>query len=245
MVGIVSWRSLLRNTSSPAWCDDLEGVTKELMVDFWPDDCPEEFRAVQEYALNLIPLYLAHYALKVLNNESRWYRKDLSLLGNKGFCDAYNAAILSQTSVEDGFEEPEDTLIADVLATAKKRNLRTAEKQLGRLKGEVDEVMERLNVQKALDEKDAFNDSEQLDISPVVSSGSSSVLSPSTTVTEDRPKTSESLPEGMTDVPCVRKDERTMWHTRIGHHRRLECTYKVFGGTLLQELLFGKSTCRR
>jgi hypothetical protein len=135
MVGIVSWRSLLRNTSSPAWCDDLEGVTKELMVDFWPDDCPEEFRAVQEYALNLILLYLAHYALKVLNNESRWYLKDLSLLGNKGFRDAYNAAILSRTSVEDGFEEPEDTLIADVLETAKKRSLRTAEKQLGDLKG--------------------------------------------------------------------------------------------------------------
>jgi hypothetical protein len=66
--------------------------------------------------------------------------------------------------------------------------------------------MERLNVEKALDEKDAFNDSEQLDISPVMSSGSSSVLSPSTTVTGDQLNTSESLPEGLTDVPCVRKD---------------------------------------
>jgi hypothetical protein len=39
--------------------------------------------------------------------------------------------------VEDGFEEPEDTLIADVLATAEKRNLEMAKKkQLGRLKRE-------------------------------------------------------------------------------------------------------------
>jgi hypothetical protein len=180
MVGIDSWRSLLRNASSSAWCDTLEGVTNELLVDFWPDDCPEKLKEVQGYALNFIPRYLAHYALKFLNNESRRYLKDLSLLGNKCFYDMFSAAILSQTPVEDGFEEPEDTLTADALATGEKRNLEKAEKQLGRLKGEVvlDEAMERLNAQKALNKKDEYADSEQLDISPVMSSGSSSEFCP-------------------------------------------------------------------
>jgi hypothetical protein len=123
MVGIDSWRSLMQNANSPAWCDTLEGVTKALLVDFWPDDYPEELKEVQGYALIFIPRYLAHYALKFLNKESRRYLKDLSLLGNKGFYDMFSAAILSQTHVEDGFEEPEDTLTADALATAEKRNL--------------------------------------------------------------------------------------------------------------------------
>jgi hypothetical protein len=195
MMGIDSWRSLMRNASSPAWCDTLEGGTKALLVDFWLDDCPEEFKEVQGYALIFIPRYLAHYALKFLNKELRRYLKDLSLLGNKGFYDMFSAAILSQAHVEDGFEEPEDTLTADALATAEKRNLEKAEKQLGRIKGEADEAMERLNAQKALDKKDEYADSVQLHISPVISPGSSSVLSPNSTVTGGQLKT---------NVPSIR-----------------------------------------
>jgi hypothetical protein len=47
-----------------------------------------------------------------------------------GFHDVYTAAVLSQTSVEDGFEEPEDTFIADALAAAEKRNMEDEGNQL-------------------------------------------------------------------------------------------------------------------
>jgi hypothetical protein len=46
-----------------------------------------------------------------------------------GFHDMYAAAVLSQTSVEDGFEEPEDTFLADALATAEKCNMEKAGKR--------------------------------------------------------------------------------------------------------------------
>lgn len=209
MVGIDSWRSLMRNASSSKWCDTLEGVTKALLVDFWPDDCPEELKKVQEYALILIPPYLAHYAFKFLNKESSRYLKDLSLFGNKGFYDNFSAAVLSLTPVKDGFEEPEDTLIADALATAEKRNLEEAEKQLGKIKGDADEVMKRLNAQKALDEKDEDVDAGQLDISPVISSGSSSVLSPNSTVTGSQLKMK---------MPCSKMDDVAYPHWSPPRH---------------------------
>jgi hypothetical protein len=131
MLGITSWRTLLNNTGSPQWCQDLEGVTYRMLVNFWPEDCPEDFRKVQDFALYLIPRFLAHYARRVLSKSSWRYLKDLSLLGHTGFHDVYTAAVLSQTSVEDGFEEPEDTFLADALAAAEKRNMENAGKRLG------------------------------------------------------------------------------------------------------------------
>jgi hypothetical protein len=106
-------------------------MTNQMLVDFWPEDCPEDFRKVQGFVLYLIPQFLAHYARRVLSKSSRRYLKDLSLLGHMGFHDMYAAAVLLQTSMEDGFEEPEDTFLADALATAEKRNMEKAGKQLG------------------------------------------------------------------------------------------------------------------
>jgi hypothetical protein len=143
MLGITSWKTLLNNMGSSQWCKDLEAVTYRTLAHSWPKDCPEDFRKVQDFALHLIPWFLAQYARKVLSKSSRWYLKDLSLLGHTGFHDAYSA-VLSQTSVGDGFEEPEDTIITDALAAAEKWNVEDEGEQLERLKGEVDDLMTRV-----------------------------------------------------------------------------------------------------
>jgi hypothetical protein len=205
MVGITSWKALLNNVKSATWCEDLKGLTKQMLVYFWPEDCSEDFRKIQEFALVLIPLYMAHYAQKVLDCESRRYLKDLSLLGNKGFYDMFAAAVMSGTPMDDGFEEPEDDLIAEVLAKAETRGMASTERKLGRLKGEADDIMERVQIKKSTEDSE-FTDSGQLSVSPVVSSGSSSIMSPSNAPDTGEPfGSSESLQAGMAEVPRARK----------------------------------------